>query len=41
MREVAEGLRASTAIIYEAIKRAEIPHVRVSNAIRIPASAVP
>jgi excisionase family DNA binding protein len=41
VREVAERLRLSTDTVYEAVKRGEIPHVRVSNAIRIPASAVP
>ncbi len=40
VREVAERLRLSTDTVYEAVKRGEIPHVRVSNAIRIPASAV-
>ena len=41
VREVAECLRVSTATIYEAVRRGEIPHMRVSNAIRIPASALP
>jgi excisionase family DNA binding protein len=40
VREVAERLRLSTDTVYEAVKRGEIPHVRVSNAIRIPASAI-
>jgi excisionase family DNA binding protein len=41
VREVAERLRVSTATVYAAVKRGEIPHVRVSNVIRIPASALP
>jgi excisionase family DNA binding protein len=41
VREVAERLRVSTATVYAAVRRSEIPHVRVSNAIRIPASALP
>jgi excisionase family DNA binding protein len=41
VREVAERLRVSTATVYEAVRLGEMPHVRVSNSIRIPASAVP
>ena len=40
VREVAERLRVSTATVYEAVRLGEMPHVRVSNSIRIPASAI-
>jgi excisionase family DNA binding protein len=33
--EVAELLRVCTAIVYALVARGELPHVRVSNAIRI------
>ncbi len=36
MRELAATLRVSTSTVYQAVAAGEIPHVRVSNAIRIP-----
>jgi len=36
VRECARVLRVSTATVYRAVASGEIPHVRVSNAIRIP-----
>jgi len=41
VREVADLLKVSTATIYDAVKRGDLAHVRVSNSIRIPASALP
>jgi len=41
VREVAERLRVSTATVYAMVKTGEVPHVRVSNAIRVPAASVP
>ena len=41
VREVADLLKVSTATIYDAVKRGGLAHVRVSNSIRIPASALP
>jgi excisionase family DNA binding protein len=35
VREVAERLGVSTATVYALRERGELPHVRVSNAIRI------
>jgi excisionase family DNA binding protein len=35
VREVAEHLTVSTATVYALIDRSEIPHVRVSNAVRV------
>ncbi len=35
VREVAERLAVSTASIYTLCERGELPHVRISNAIRI------
>jgi len=35
VREVAERLSVSTATIYTLCERGELPHVRISNAIRI------
>ena len=35
VREVAERLAVSTATVYALCARGELPHVRVSNAIRI------
>jgi excisionase family DNA binding protein len=37
VREAAEALSVSKATVYELCRRGEIPHIRVSNAIRIPA----
>jgi excisionase family DNA binding protein len=36
VREVARVLRVSTATVYRLVEEGHIPHVRVSNAIRIP-----
>jgi len=36
VRECARLLRVSTATVYRAVASGEIPHIRVSNAIRIP-----
>jgi len=41
VREIASRYGVSTATIYDAVKRGEIPHVRVRNAIRVPESALP
>ncbi len=35
VRELAAMLRVSTSTVYQAVAAGEIPHVRVSNAIRI------
>lgn len=35
VRELAEMLRVSTSTVYQAVAAGEIPHVRVSNVIRI------
>jgi excisionase family DNA binding protein len=35
VRELAVVLRVSTSTVYQAVAAGEIPHVRVSNAIRI------
>ncbi len=40
VREVAEHLRVCTAIVYAMVKDGKLPHVRVSNMIRIPAPVV-
>jgi excisionase family DNA binding protein len=37
VREAAKALSISPATVYSLCKRGEIPHLRVSNAIRIPA----
>jgi excisionase family DNA binding protein len=37
VRDAAKALSVSSATVYALCKRGEIPHVRVSNAIRIPA----
>ena len=36
VRELAGILRVSTSTVYQAVVAGKIPHVRVSNAIRIP-----
>jgi excisionase family DNA binding protein len=36
VRELAAILRVSTSTVYQAVAAGEIPHLRVSNAIRIP-----
>lgn len=36
VRECARLLHLSTATVYRAVAHGDIPHVRVSNAIRIP-----
>jgi excisionase family DNA binding protein len=36
VRELAAMLRVSTSTVYQAVAAGEVPHVRVSNAIRIP-----
>ncbi len=36
VRQVAEALQISRATVYKAVASGSIPHVRVSNAIRIP-----
>ncbi len=38
VRELAVMLRVSTSTVYQAIASADITHVRVSNAIRVPVS---
>jgi len=40
VREVAGVLRVSLPIVYRLCERDELAHVRVSNAIRIPPSAL-
>jgi excisionase family DNA binding protein len=35
VRELAAMLRVSTSTVYQAVAAGEIPHLRVSNAIRI------
>ncbi len=40
VRELAAMLRVSTSTVYQAVAAGEIPHVRVSNAIRIALPAV-
>jgi excisionase family DNA binding protein len=37
VREAAQALSVSTATIYALCRRGEMPHLRISNAIRIPA----
>jgi excisionase family DNA binding protein len=36
VRECARALGVSTATVYRAVALGQIPHVRISNAIRIP-----
>ncbi len=36
VREFAAMMRVSTSTVYQAVAAGEIPHARVSNAIRIP-----
>jgi excisionase family DNA binding protein len=38
VREYARALAVSTATVYRAVALGQIPHVRVSNAIRIPSA---
>jgi len=40
VREVAALLRVSTATVYKMCGEGMLPHVRVSNALRIPRDAV-
>jgi excisionase family DNA binding protein len=40
VKEAARVLRVSTATVYRLVAEARIPHVRVSNAIRIPEHAM-
>jgi excisionase family DNA binding protein len=40
VREVAEHLRVCTATLYAMVKAGKLPHVRVSNIIRIPAEVM-
>ena len=40
VREVAEVLKISTATVYALVKRGDLAHVRVSNAIRVTAMAL-
>ncbi len=40
VRDAAEALSVSAATIYALCRRGEMPHLRVSNAIRIPALVV-
>jgi excisionase family DNA binding protein len=35
VRQVAEALGVCTAIVYKLVSQGDIPHVRVSNAIRV------
>jgi excisionase family DNA binding protein len=39
-REVAERLRICTATVYRLCERGELGYVRVSNAVRVPESAL-
>jgi excisionase family DNA binding protein len=41
VRELAAMLRVSTSTVYQAVAAGEIPHLRVSNAIRISVRAPP
>jgi excisionase family DNA binding protein len=36
VRELAAMLRVSTATVYQAVAAGNVPHIRMSNAIRIP-----
>jgi excisionase family DNA binding protein len=38
VKEVAARLKVCTAIVYRICERGDLPHLRVSNAIRVPAS---
>jgi excisionase family DNA binding protein len=40
VRQVAERLQVSTSTIYKLVAERKLEHVRVSNAIRIPASVL-
>ena len=40
VREVSKRLKVSTATVYKLVDKGELAHVRVSNAIRIPVTAV-
>jgi excisionase family DNA binding protein len=40
VRQVAEHLGVSTATIYTLVERGDLPHVRVSNAIRVAPAAL-
>jgi excisionase family DNA binding protein len=41
VRELAAILRVSASTVYQAVAAGKIPHVRVSNAIRIAVAGVP
>ncbi len=40
VRDVAAALKLSTISVYALCDRGELPHVRIANAIRIPAAAL-
>jgi excisionase family DNA binding protein len=40
VREVAEKLRICTATVYRLCESGELGHVRISNAVRVPESAL-
>jgi excisionase family DNA binding protein len=41
VREVAKRFGVCTATVYALVKAGKLPHIRVSNSIRVPASALP
>ena len=40
VREVAARLKVCTATVYRICERGELPHLRISNALRIPLAAL-